>query len=160
MTRISDSRGNQADAFDLITTKKFAWQILHGEKDLDFRDLTPLYIRKFLVWHGTLQETLDAAETKDCDYIHFHNNSNTWFLDVKIGDIFIFGVHPQGIPILHRYGCHDYDEAAEEYAHKSVDDPDIPFLFAFELKGVVNTSLCPISEVEQKGRKKVIRVLK
>lgn len=157
MSNVKDLQGNEAEAFDLIMRKEFAWDILEGRKKLEFRDVSAFYIRKFLKPKGSLQKTFDALETKDCKYIHFHDYGNTWSLDVEIGDKFFFGVAPEGVEVLHKYDCHEFDEMAEENKGKKPDE--VPLLFAFEIKSVLATSLCSLMDIEKGGKIKVSPII-
>ena len=91
--------------------------------------------------------------------IHFHDYGNTWFLDVASELMHIISIHPCNLDFLRKFGHYEFDEIAEENRDKT-DPSDLPCLFALEIDSVLNTSLCPLSEIEKEGKVKVCRTIK
>lgn len=71
----------------------------------------------------------------------------------------IISIHPCNLDFLHKFGHYEFDEIAEENRDKT-DPSDLPCLFALEIDSVLNTSLCPLSEIEKEGKVKVCRTIK
>lgn len=158
MSIVKDAKGDTAEAFDLIMRKEFAWDILEGRKKAEFRNLSAFYIKRFLEPRKTLQDTLDAFEAKKgVKYIHFHDYNQSWYLDVRINEIYFLSVHPDCLDTLHSLGCHEFDDMAKEYADKPIEE--IPQFFALKIYSVLGTNLTSLSDLEKSGKVKVEPVL-
>lgn len=153
MSAITTGKGVQVEAFDLIMRKENAWDIINGKKYLEIRALSPFYIKRFLVQKGSIDDTLDAFETKDVHAVHFHDYNSSWYLDCHLFDVTMLDTHPLCSPILHALKCQDFDTEIEENERNGVKEDDTTFFFGLVIDGILGTNLCAPSEIKATGGK-------
>lgn len=125
--------------FDCLMTKKNALAIVRGEKKLEIRDVSDFYMRRFL---DKSKPANQVPEFLPIFKFHFHNYTNTWFLDVEIIEMGWAYVNKQANKIFNeRFNFHDLDEQAEEFDAIPEDDPQKPMVFWFELGKILDTNL-------------------
>lgn len=149
MSKVTDTTGKQAEAFDLIMRKEFALQIVEGVKRLEFRSLSDFYISRFM--H---QEPDGELYYKDhIEYLHFHDYNKSWFLDVHIEPIQFKLLHPSDAGYFHSYGHYEMDQDIEEFADKDPDkeSDEIPGFFCIPIDAIINTSLADLDELRKEG---------
>lgn len=143
--------GTEHPCFDLIMRKENAWDILDGKKGLEFRAISPFYIKKFLVPKTSLQKSLDAFEVKDVSYVHFHDYNNSWFLDVRIPYVISVVAHGKMQRLLHLFRCHDFDEEIERVKKENVALEDANWCFAMPITEICGTNLATSDEIKATG---------
>ena len=147
MTFVTDVNGKQAEAFDLIMRKEFAFDIIEGRKRIEFRNMSQFYLKRFINISGKGKN--EKWTFKDTNYIHFHDYGNTWFLDVRICDICLLDLSQESLGIMHEYGHHEFDEMAKECKEDEVN------MFGLAIESILGTSLVNLSDIETGGKVKV-----
>lgn len=143
--------GTERPCFDLIMRKENAWDILDGKKGLEFRAMSDFYIKKFLVPKTSLQETLDAFEVKDVNFVHFHDYNNSWFLDVYVEYVGPICIHYETRKILHMARCHEFDEEIERTKRENVKPEDALQCFMMPITGIFGTNLTTPDKIKATG---------
>lgn len=134
---------------NLIMRKEFAEQILHGTKKLEYRAYSEHYIARlidkdvaaYIQRHINDDDVLQFCnDIRQVMTIHFHNYSNSWYLDVEctFNDAFI--VNQDGIDMLHEeYGVHDWDDECKRLDAMKAEHR--PCVFYFAIGKVLKTNL-------------------
>lgn len=145
MSKVTDVTGAQAESFDLIMRKEFAYQIIDGVKKLEFRALSDFYVSRYL------RKLPDGMyKWKDeIQFLHFHDYNNSWFLDVHIEPICLKTLHPDSADFFHHYGHYELDEDMKEFAKYKNDDDNVPGLFCIPIDAIVNTNLEDLDEIRK-----------
>lgn len=139
--------GQPTRAYDLIMRKGHALEIIAGKKSLEIRAFSDFYCKMF-----TDQALVDANEKlrkegrddectgvcrTDVGFVHFHNYTNSWSLDVEIDEIgMALMVEDDNTWLADEFGFHDYDEEWQQYA--KVPEDQVPMFFWLHIVGVVN----------------------
>lgn len=147
MSLVTDLNGKQAEAFDLIMRKQFAWDIIEGRKRLEFRDLSNFYMRKFV-------KNVKTWDTVELDFIHFRDYGNTWFLDVHIASVDTVALLPENLPYFHEYGHHEFDE--EIAGNEGKQPKDAGYLFCLPVDAIINTNLDDMGKIRAISRLPII----
>ena len=129
------SKSVEVEALPLIMRKEFAQQIVDGTKKFEVRDCSPFYDRIFLnpakkeefakflktgehpnkkAWLDMHYYTRDTNDNDFPGWVHFHNYSNSWSLDVEIVDVDLAVADENYNSILNHIGCHELDEMVKE----------------------------------------------
>jgi hypothetical protein len=127
--------------------KEHALEIIACKKPLEIRTFSDFYCKMF-----TDQALVDANEKlrkeglddectgvcrTDVGFVHFHNYTNSWTLDVEIDEIGMALMVEDDITWLaDEFGFHDYDSEWQQYAH--LPDEEKPLFFWLHIVGVVN----------------------
>lgn len=140
------------DCLNLIMRKEFAEQILRGEKKLEFRAYTKHYVDRIL--DKDVANYLDTLpdEPADSDLntfaqafrpvlkIHFHNYSNSWFLDVECTNNFVMPIADKWVKnIQDQFGCHEIDDMLADLNKRKTKDR--PLFFVFVIGKILATNL-------------------
>ena len=144
------------DCLDLIMKKEFALQILDGTKKIELRDASNHYCRRlydsnitrFIDLHQNDDEIMNECgpygyldELMQVDRIHFHNYSNSWFLDVKVLHTDYLYMNNDVKDQLNTLGIHDVDDAIDEFEKKGIKPEERPVFFQFVLDEIIDTNL-------------------
>ena len=147
-------KAEDIEVLDIIMTKKNALEILKGEKTVDFRLYSQTYCNRlydkkvmdFLDKHDDDEEVQKALEKGFIDplrivnTIHFHNHTNSWYMDVECKANEIAALIPRDIEFLQEnYNCHELDEMLARAEEKK--EQDRPCFFWFALGKVLGTNL-------------------
>lgn len=136
--------GKEVESYDLLMKKDNALDIISGKKTLEIRVFSNHYSMIFtdfeqLEKNNKLREVGnddDCVEPlKGIKYIHFHNYSNSWTLDVKIDEIGLSSMVEEDIEDLHDFDFHDYDNEWQQYKDKDIED--IPMFYWLHIKDIV-----------------------
>lgn len=144
------------ECLDLLTKREEAEKILSGEKKIVFVDFNDFYcdklydqqthdfVDKLLADHddGTLAYGVFYSPIKHVYTIHFHNYSNTWYLDVllKVNDIMT--ISDDDIEFLHKeFNCYELDGELKECNKKKIPLDERPQKFYFVIDEVLDTNL-------------------
>ena len=142
------------EVLNLVMKKEFAEQILRGEKTVEFRSVNDFYYKriydhdvvKFMNEHGKEPEFEGAIDEgiiypiRQVLKIHFHNYSNSWYLDVEcIANNDICVTRPQVKDLQDDFNCHELDEMLEDLEARKAEDR--PMFFYFALGKVLDTNL-------------------
>ena len=144
------------ECLDLLTKREEAEKILSGEKKIVFVDFNDFYcdklydqqthdfVDKLLADHddGTLAYGVFYSPIKHVYTIHFHNYSNTWYLDVllKVNDIMT--ISDDDIEFLHKeFNCYELDDELKECNKKKIPEDKRPQKFYFVIDEVLDTNL-------------------
>lgn len=140
---VKDLFGNYAEAFNLIMRKEYAYQILKGEKKIEFRDLFSDYFCSMFFKESKDKKSPDYFVPRDIGCIHFHDYNNTWFLDVSIEAVDINAIHPDNADYFHKYGHHEFDKAFAAIKEANIDahDKQIDWYITMPITGIINTNL-------------------
>lgn len=143
----------EVEALSLIMRKEFAQQIVDGTKKFEVRDGSSFYNKIFLnpkkkeefetflktgehpkseAWYDIHYYTRDVSELPG--WVHFHNYSNSWSLDVEIVDVCLAVVEEGYNNVLHKIGCHELDEVVKECK----DEETFPLFYIITLGDIVN----------------------
>lgn len=146
MSKVTDPTGAQAESFDLIMRKEFAYQIIDGVKKLEFRALSNFYVSRYL---HKLPDGMYKWKD-EIEFLHFHDYNNSWFLDVHIEPIRHKPIHPSSAEFFHSYGHYELDEDMQEFAKFSEDDSEnVPLIFCIPVDAIVNTNLVDLDEIRK-----------
>lgn len=155
MSKVTDPTGRQAESFDLIMRKEFAYQIIEGVKKIEFRAVSDFYISRFL----RKQSDGQLEYKDDIEYLHFHDYNKSWFLDVHIEGVRHKPLHPASADFFHSYGHYELDEDMQEFAKFSEDDPEnVPLIFCIPVDAIVNTDLEDLDEIRKAGQVPVLTI--
>lgn len=140
---VKDYFGSYAEAYDLMMRKEFAYQILRGEKRIEFRSYTDLYLTKFFKkWRWADRKDPEYLVEKDVVCCHFHDRGNTWFMDCSIEGVNIIPIHPNSLQFLHEYGCHDLDETIAKVNKKTKETANcIDWVIVIPIYQLIDTNL-------------------
>lgn len=137
------------ECLNLIMRKEFAMQILKGEKKLEFRGYTEHYASRLIDkdvdnWmndHLNEEEAMVFVNhNRPVKKIHFHNYSNSWFLDVECNLNDYIAVIDKDIDWLREYyDCHEFDEMLDSFNKRK--EQNRPMYFFFELGRIIDTNL-------------------
>lgn len=137
MSVVTYKNGQTAEAFDLIMKKEFAYQILRGQKAIEFRDFSTHYCKRFLA-------DAKKLEFKDLHAIHFHDYNNTWFLDVKMyGGVALMPLIEEERWYFDMYDCTEAEATIDEASAQQLkrNSKKAKWLFCLPIYGVINTNL-------------------
>ena len=137
MSYVTDRKGKSTEAFDLIMRKEFAYQILKGEKTVEYRDFSKFYLNRFY------KDTKSWELRTDSNCVHFHDYNNTWFLDVLVTEIEFFTFSDHDF-FWHMYrGDTTFEKEIEEHHAKKRGfyDPDTTGCFCLPIAAIINTNL-------------------
>lgn len=137
------------ECLNLIMRREFAEQILAGTKPLEFRAYSPHYVKRlidkevcdYVNMHLNDDDVvLFCNDVRQVKRIHFHNYSNSWFLDVECDFNDVFSITKEDIKYLQdNWGVHDFDDELARYEAKN--EKYRPFLFFFVCGKVIGTNL-------------------
>lgn len=137
------------ECLNLIMRKEFAMQILRGEKKIEFRGFTEHYVGRLIDKDvdNWMQDHIDDEEAmtfvnhnRQVKKIHFHNYSNSWYLDIECNLNDYIAVTDEDVKWLQdTYDCHELDEALANFNKRK--SKDRPMYFFFELGEVIDTNL-------------------
>ena len=137
------------ECLNLIMRKEFALQILNGTKKLEYRAYSEHYVTRLIdkAVNEYINMHIDdddiagfCNDIRPVKKIHFHNYSNSWYLDVEcvFNDAFI--VNKDGIAYLNaEFDCHDWDEECARMDAKK--EKMRPCMFFFVCGKVLGTNL-------------------
>ena len=142
-------KAKDVECLNLIMRKEFAEQILAGTKKLEYRAYSEHYVSRlvdkdvceYINMHKESDEVLAFCnDIRQVKKIHFHNYSNSWYLDVEVTYNDCFALTKDDVEFLQKeYGVHDWDaELARLEARK---EPMRPFFFYFVCGKVLGTNL-------------------
>ena len=137
------------ECLNLIMKREYAEQILRGTKKLEFRAYSDHYVRRLIdpeVADYIGMHVNDEAVVMFCNdirqvkRIHFHNYSNSWFLDIECDYNDAFCINKRDIEFLQKeYGCHDFDKDLARF--EALGTEQRPWLFYFVCGKVLGTNL-------------------
>lgn len=136
--------GQPVEAFRLIMQKNNALDILSGKKKLEIRSFTDNYISMFCD-SKLLKEQEKLAKKgedvfiedafKDVEYVRFTNYNQSWFLDVKIGEMGLAQMTKDWIQgLAEDFDFHDLDNEWQQYEKSD----EVPNFFYLEISEIVN----------------------
>lgn len=137
------------ECLNLIMKREYAEQILAGKKKLEFRAYSDHYVRRlidaevsdYIGMHINDDDVvMFCNDIRQVKKIHFHNYSNSWFLDVECDFNDAFCINKQDIDMLHDvYDCHDFDADLRRFEAMKVEQR--PWIFYFVCGKVLATNL-------------------
>ena len=137
------------ECLNLIMRKEFAQQILEGTKKVEFRSYSDHYQKRlidrdvadYIRTHIDNEEVLTFCnDIRQVKRIHFHNYSNSWFLDIECTFNDVFSITKRDIEYLQKeYGVHDFDDDLKYF--ESINEPNRPYMFFFVCGKVLGTNL-------------------
>ena len=147
-------RTKDIPVLNLIMKREFAEAILAGEKTIEFRAFSDhyyerLYDKNVNAYAEAHEDDEELARAIDEGYvdslrnvlkIHFHNYSNTWFLDCECLLNDEVAVVPDDVAYLNEmYDCHELDAMLGDLTRKK--EANRPIFFYFVLGDVLDTNL-------------------
>ena len=108
--------GKEVEAYDFLMKKENALEIISGKKKLEIRSFTPKYLELLIDREQEVKNRENYEEyilpiRTDISFIHFHNYTNSWFLNVKINEIGLAMMCKEDIETLAEdFDFHDYDK--------------------------------------------------
>lgn len=137
------------ECLNLIMKREFAEQILAGTKKLEFRAYSEHYVKRlidpdvanYIQMHVDDDDVMMfCSDIRQVKKIHFHNYSNSWYLDVECDYNDVFSITKRDIEYLNKeYDCHDYD--ADLARFEAMKAEQRPWLFFFVCGKVLGTNL-------------------
>ncbi len=154
------------EVLNLIMRKEHALRILHGEKNVEIRSMSPHYHDRLSdkdvvdFYHQHKNDAEIAVEfvpngllqdTRPVKTIHFHDYSNSWYMDVEVlGWVIPFAARYSNPDkddytfsysfLQDVYDFHELDEFVSDIESKSKDDYR-PAFYGFAIKRVISTNL-------------------
>lgn len=144
---ITDAKGHKAEAFDLILKKDFAYQILTGQKTIEFRAGTDNYLAKFctkeMVSDYKKGKKNIQYSPKEVFFVHFRDYARTWFMNVAIRTVDFIAMHEKNLDYLHDLKCFECDDMIAQNKIDGIEPNDerMQWFFALPIVHLVNTSL-------------------
>lgn len=139
----------EVECLNLIMRKEFAEQILAGTKKLEYRAYSEHYVSRlvdkdvceYINMHKENDEVLAFCnDIRQVKKIHFHNYSNSWYLDVEVDFNDCFSLTKADVEFLQKeYGVHDWDEELARFEARK--EQYRPFFFYFVIGKVLGTNL-------------------
>lgn len=140
-------KGNEVEAYRLITKKKFAQQILDGTKRVEIRAFSNFYVNMFIdperaekQSEGLLENGIYSIDDtiRDTQYARLTNYSGSWHLDVRITSISVCGMFKEDIEYLNEhFNFHDYDQEYKKYENYPEDK--VPMFFAIAIRDIIDS---------------------
>lgn len=136
------------ERMNLIMRKEFALQILKGEKKVEFRAFSQHYTDRLMDkdvanWMADHQEKevdyFGITSTRPVSVIHFHNYSNSWFLDVECTQNEVCAPLPHWVEFFNTLNCHELDEMTADFEKRNEEMR--PLFFYFVCGKVIDTNL-------------------
>lgn len=136
------------DRLNLIMRKEFALQILKGEKKVEFRAFSQHYTDRLMDkdmanWmadhQGKELDDFEISAARQVYTIHFHNYSNSWYLDVECTENEVCAPLPGWVEFFNTLGCHELDEMTADFEKRNEEMR--PLFFYFVLGKVIDTNL-------------------
>lgn len=140
------------ECLNLIMRKEFAVQILKGEKKVELRAYSEHYqdrlndrdVVNFMNKHyGTENEDevmFFSKMVRPVKKIHFHNYSNSWFLDVDCEQADFICLTNDDVKYLNdTYDCHELDEMLADFNKRR--EANRPLFFYFVCGKVLETNI-------------------
>ena len=142
------------DKLDLIMRKEKALAIIKGDRKVEFRQINDDYYNMLNdeeVYDWMMDHRMDDGMDTEAMYeficptrpvmtIHFHDDENSWFLDVECTKNDLACLFPKDVEYLQkRFGCHELDHILQEYERKN--EQMRPAFFYFALGKVLDTNL-------------------
>lgn len=137
MSVVTYKDGKTEEAFDLIMKKEFAYQILRGQKQIEFRNFNTHYCKRFFADEKNL-------EFKPINKIHFHDYNNTWFLDVQMyGNVALMPLIEEERWYFDAYECSEAEAVIDEASENKLkrNSKKTRWYFCLPIMGVINTNL-------------------
>ena len=139
------------EILDLIMQRKYAEQIVKGEKKVEFRNDTKfyydrLYDKKVLDYINKHKDDKEVREAvgryinpmKMVQSIHFHNYNNTWSLDVEVRLNDYVRVIKEEVDFLRtRYNSHELDDLLTKCEKARHSEKKRPIFYYFALGKII-----------------------
>ena len=146
-------RPKPIERLDLIMRVEYAIDILRGRKKVEIRNSSPFYWKRLhdpdvmayedKYWDDELMrlQMLDFNDSvRAVETIHFHNYSNSWYLDVKcIDNNTVLLVDDQVAFLREAYGFTEFDEELEMLNKRKAKER--PLYFYFTIGDILGTNL-------------------
>jgi len=132
-------KGQEVEAFDLLMQKENAIDILHGNKKVETRSFSPFYFSRFIdkKKQKTSKNINDYIIRQDVEFIHFHNYTNSWFLNVRINESGLFVLDKESVEIMNNdFGFHDFNNEWQQY--DDIPSSQKPMFYWFSISEIVN----------------------
>ena len=142
------------ETIDLVLRQRKALTIIKGDKKVELRQINDdnfnmLHDEETYSWmmDHRKDENMDLeamyeflCSIKPVMKIHFHDEKNSWFLDVECTKNGLTSVFPKEVEYLQKhFGCHELDSILEDCEKRN--DPMRPAFFYFALGKVLDTNL-------------------
>lgn len=150
-------RDPRLDKLDIMIKREKAEQILSGKIKVDFVPFDDFYCK--ILYDGETFDFVDKMieegnteafcaqgvffnSVKQVGFIHYHNYSNSWFLDVAVVNNDFLTVTDENVDFLNReFNCHELDNELKECNKKNLPDDKLPQKYYFVLGEVLDTNL-------------------
>lgn len=142
------------EVLNLIMKKDNALRILKGDKNVEYRAYTSHYAERlfdksvgdFAEKHINDEWATEQMgmygfldELRPVKKIHFHNYSNSWFLDVEVLNNGYVIANKDGVETMNAFGDHELDALVADLEKKKENNR--PVYFNFILGSVIETNL-------------------
>ena len=142
------------ETMDLVMRQENALAIIKGDRKMEFRQINDdnfnmLNDEETYTWmmDHRKDEKMDTeamyeflCSVRPVMTLHFHDEENSWFLDVECTKNDLTYVFPKEVEYLQkRFGCHELDGILEDFEKRN--DPMRPAFFYFALGKVLDTNL-------------------
>ena len=142
------------ETMDLVLRKENALAIIKGDRKVEFRQINDDFYNMLNdeeVYEWMMDHRMDEGMDTEAMYeflcptrpvmtIHFHDDENSWFLDVECTKNDLACLFPKDVEYLQkRFGCHELDHILQEYERKN--EQMRPAFFYFALSKVLDTNL-------------------
>ena len=142
------------ETMDMVMRKENAEAIIKGERKVVFHTCDDNFfnllhdeeVNKWMM-EQRVDEDMDiqamyefVCSTRPVQTIHFHDDDNSWYLNVECTKNDLACLFRQDVEFLQkRFGCHDLDGILEDYEKK--DSQMRPAFFYFALGKILDTNL-------------------
>lgn len=155
--KVGAPMSKEIEVLNLVMKKCYALSIMKGEKTVEYRQYSDFYINrlydkdvmKFHEEHKENEEIdgeygrygmLDAI--RRVRKIHFHDYSNTWYMDVEVLDnnyIYLNKKDQEGMNEV--YDDQELGDMVKKLEEDGVSEEERPLLFYFVISRVIDTNL-------------------
>ena len=149
VTRPDAPIARDVECLNLMMKREFAEQILAGTKKLEFRAYSEHYVKRlidpavsdYIQMHINDDDVMTfCSDIRQVKKIHFHNYSNSWYLDIECDYNDVFSITKRDIDYLNKeYDCHDFDADLKRF--EAMGTEQRPWLFFFVCGKVLGTNL-------------------
>lgn len=142
------------ETLDLIMRREFAEEILSGEKKVEIRQCSDHYFNRLTdknvdAWMTEHRDTegmdMEAfnefmCATRPVEKIHFHDEQNSWFIDVTCYENALIPVTRKNIQDLNdRFGCKDLNKLFMKVANGKDAHFEPPLYYYFAIGDIIRT---------------------
>lgn len=139
-------KGKQIEAYSLPLMKKFAQEILHGEKTIEIRTMSERNYAMFMDKDkiAANEKLIDEGRGEECVLamkevfaIHFYDRGGHFEINVLVDELGVGQMTKKWVKEMNeKFNFHDYDNGWQKY--DGLPDDKIPMFFWFHIEEVLS----------------------